>query len=398
MKIVIVCTLYPPYILGGAEISVSLQANGLARQGHQVTVITTADKDECKEEDGVTVYRIRNKNIYWRYPQRDKNLLRKTVWHFIDIYNVAYLEPLRNILQKIRPDIINTSNLCGISVVAWRVARQLRIPTVHTLRDYYLLCPQQTMAKHGVACAKPCMVCKSFSYWKRQISQEVGAVVGISDFILQEHLRYGYFQNAKIRTVIPNSLPRRNEIPDQKKNHTVGYLGRLSPEKGIEMLCDAFLKSKHGNYRLLIAGDGNAQYVSNLKRLYEGPSLSFVGKVEAWRFLNNIDLLVVPSLWNEPFGRVVIESYAAHRPVLVTARGGLRELVEEGLGRTFDPQNPETLETSLNEFFTGNACIQEDRFEHVLEKYTEQRLIKSYLDLYQQLTVSVKGLERGKNE
>ena len=88
MKICIVCTLYPPYILGGAEISTALLAQGLVRSGHEVTVITTGQTDSKEIIEGVMVYRLKNKNIYWRYPQRDKPLAKKMLWHFFDIYNI----------------------------------------------------------------------------------------------------------------------------------------------------------------------------------------------------------------------------------------------------------------------------------------------------------------------
>ena len=90
MKIVIICTLYPPYILGGAEISISLLAKGLVAQGNEVAVITTGNSYKEEILDGVHVYRIKNRNIYWRYPQREKSILRKSLWHLIDIYNPLY--------------------------------------------------------------------------------------------------------------------------------------------------------------------------------------------------------------------------------------------------------------------------------------------------------------------
>ena len=60
MRIAIICTLYPPYVLGGAEISTSLLAKGLANKGHEVTVITTGNKQKEEIVDGIRVYRVKN--------------------------------------------------------------------------------------------------------------------------------------------------------------------------------------------------------------------------------------------------------------------------------------------------------------------------------------------------
>ena len=81
MKIALIATLYPPYILGGAEHSTALLAKQWQAMGHEVLVITTALSDMHEVMDGVRVERIANKNIYWRFPQRDKPILRKALWH-----------------------------------------------------------------------------------------------------------------------------------------------------------------------------------------------------------------------------------------------------------------------------------------------------------------------------
>ncbi|WP_413702352.1 glycosyltransferase [Psychromonas sp. KJ10-10] len=57
--------------------------------------------------------------------------------------------------------------------------------------------------------------------------------------------------------------------------------------------------------------------------------MHFIGHTEPAHFFNSIDLLIVPSDWDEPFGRVVVESYSHSTPVLVSNRGGLVELVED---------------------------------------------------------------------
>lgn len=393
MKITIVCTLYPPHVLGGAEISTSLLAEGLAARGHEVSVITTGLEEEETMMNGVRVYRLKNSNVYWRFPQRNKPLVKTLLWHVIDIYNIAYKKRLRGLLRKIKPDIVHTNNLCGLSCVVWEIARDLCVPIAHTLRDYYLLCPQQAMQKGSEPCKTQCNVCKCFSVVRKRMSRKVDAVVGISDYILQEHLNHGYFTNAALRRVIPNSVKpsgvkRKEEVLPRNSRNTIGYIGRLSPEKGIELMIEAFIKARVHDSKLLIAGSGNKKYMDQLHERYERDDVSFLGKRDADDFLSKVDLLVVPSLWKEPFGRVVIEAYNNHVPVLLANNGGLPELAEEGISRVFDTESVNPLASLLGAYLKGELSFDESRFDDAVRKYTEEAVVGSYLKLYLDLKSS----------
>lgn len=385
MKIVIICTLYPPYILGGAEISISLLAKGLVAQGNEVAVITTGNSYKEEVLDGVHVYRIKNRNIYWRYPQREKSILRKSLWHLIDIYNPLYEADIKKILCSFQPDVINTSNLCGLSTMVWDIAHKLNIPIVHTLRDYYLLCPQQTMIKGTQSCEKQCLICRSYSAVKKKMSQKVDALVGISDFIREKHIRFGYFRNAKIVKTIPNSVDFL-QVNSKEATYCIGYIGRLSPEKGIEFMIDAFMESKLSKqYKILIAGTGNKSYVDSLKTKYALPQVVFVGKQKQMDFFRQIDLLVVPSLWDEPFGRVVIEAYASHCPVFMSDNGGLKELQVDGISWCFNTNNCKNLVSLFDSYTTNSITVEYTKFNQEIQKYTESRVTESYMGILKKI-------------
>ena len=387
MKITIVCTLYPPYVLGGAEISTFLLAKGLVKSGHEVSVITISDKDEIEQCEGITVYRVKSRNIYWRYPQREKPLVEKILWHLIDIYNLGYRSKIHQLISDISPHIIHTGNLCGLSCIIWHIAKKFQIPIVHTLRDYYLLCPQQSMIKEARSCDRQCLVCYSYSLAKKMLSQHVDAVVGISNFILNRHLQFSDFKNASYRCVIPNSIVKL-PIIQKSKQFRIGYIGRLSPEKGIELMVEAFMKSNHQGYQLVIAGEGNKQYVARLKDKFQLESVHFIGKSNPLDFFNLIDLLIVPSLWDEPFGRVVIESYVFHIPVLIADNGGLSELHKLGVSKLFSTESFEPLQKLLNEYFSGDLTFDESIFDVIINRYTEEKIVSAYNELYQKLLLN----------
>lgn len=389
MKIVIICTLYPPYILGGAEISISLLAKGLVAQGNKVAVITTGNSYKEEVLDGVHVYRIKNRNIYWRYPQREKSILRKSLWHLIDIYNPLYEADIKKILCSFQPDVINTSNLCGLSTMVWNIAHKLNIPIVHTLRDYYLLCPQQTMIKGTQSCEKQCLICRSYSAVKKKMSQKVDALVGISDFIREKHIRFGYFRNAKIIETIPNSVGSI-QVKSINPTHCIGYIGRLSPEKGIEFMIESFMRSDISKqYKLLIAGMGNNRYVNYLKAKYTISQVAFIGKQKQTDFFKQIDLLVVPSLWDEPFGRVVIEAYASHCPVFMSKNGGLKELQVDGISWCFNTYDNKDLMSLFDGFYNNKIVVDKSLFDKEIEKYSDAKVIESYLDVFKKVSINI---------
>lgn len=384
MKVCIVCTLYPPYINGGAEISTRYLAMGIKKMGHDIHIITSGKEDKIEYIDNIKVYRLKNQNIYWRYPQRDKPLWKKAIWHIIDSYIPLYNKKIFNILQIEKPDIIHTGNLCGLSCYIWDIAKSLNIPTVHTLRDYALICPQQTMLKGNNSCNKQCLGCKFYSIKKKKLSSKVNAVVGISNFILKKHIDCGYFNNTCVLDTIPNSVPQL-KIKQTRGNSIIGFIGRLSPEKGIELLIDAFLASANNMHKLIIAGKGNISYVNKIKEYSNDKRISFIGEQRVEEFLNSIDLLVVPSLWNEPFGRVVIEAYSAHCPVLVARNGGLAELVENNMSYSFSTKDKEELKNLLNSFFNKNLNFKKDNYPNTILKYSEEEMVNRYIEIYKQL-------------
>ncbi|WP_308375856.1 glycosyltransferase, partial [Serratia marcescens] len=152
MKIMVVNTLYAPYSVGGAEISVQILCEELAKQGHQVRVITLCDKKkrELTTIKSVDVVYLPLKNIYWPFNAKKQSALKRFLWHFVDNYNFFMRASFRKEVLGFKPDVIHTNNLAGFSVAIWSVAHALGIGIVHTSRDYYLLDPNTTLNRNGI--------------------------------------------------------------------------------------------------------------------------------------------------------------------------------------------------------------------------------------------------------
>src|SRR5690606_27119957 len=131
-------------------------------------------------------------------------------------------------------------------------------------------------------------------------------------------------------------------------NHANGrvkflYMGRIEKTKGVQPLLETFRQVPEAE--LTLAGtihDENIQ--QQLDRGQFPSNIQFVGYVDPDEEIPKHDVLIVPSLWNEPFGRVVIEAYAHGKPVIGSNRGGITELIKDGLtGFLFEPADPNSL-------------------------------------------------------
>lgn len=117
---------------------------------------------------------------------------------------------------------------------------------------------------------------------------------------------------------------------------TLGYLGRLSEDKGLLVLCEAMrqLQDRHpGAFRLLVAGE--SRFVAPDEAGRVDAALRAVGAdLRGWmptdRFFESVDLAVFPSLWDEPFGLVVSEAMSARRAFVISDAGALPEVAGEG--------------------------------------------------------------------
>lgn len=389
MRVLIVNTLYAPHAFGGAEESIRVLAEALAARGETVSVVSTAPSPlASREQGGVRCHYVPLRNFYWPFDGRSRHNLKKIAFKTRDLHNPPMIRAVDDLLAAERPDVVHTNNLAGFSIGVWAAARRRGLPVVHTLRDYALLCPLTTMYKNGAPCAKLCGSCALFSSNKRRQSRKVASVVGNSHAILKRHLDNGCFAGVPRRHVIfngcppaPAGTPRRDGEPRR-----FGYLGRLSPEKGVGRLCEAFARLPPGEDAVLaIAGTGTSAYEQELRATHTTGRIVFRGHQNREAFLREIDVLVVPSLWPEPLARVVFEAYAHGVPVVVADRGGLPEaVVHEHTGLVYDASSTTDLTLAL-----GRLARERALFEHVRAQaakaaaaFAPERVAERYASAY----------------
>ena len=350
MRILFINSLYAPDIGGGAEIILQRTVEGLQQRGHSVAVLATTDRPglQLAEVNRVKVYRAGLLNCYWHFMAQRPGRLTRFAWHWRDRYNADMREYVERVMELEQPELVVCHNLTGWSVSAWDQIAQADCPIVQVLHDFYLLCPASTMFRKGKNCQRRCTTCTRLRSHHAQQSEQVGAVVGVSRFMLDTLQAQGYFKNAR-GYVVHNASPftpasrEQPRAPVDTAPLRFGYLGTLSTNKGLEWLIDQF---QHLPFKatLQIAGRGQPSDEKRFRAMVTSPDISFVGFQRPEHFYRQIDVAIVPSLWNEPFGMVAVEACAHSLPVIASRMGGLTEIIQEPLnGLLCSPDDPDSL-------------------------------------------------------
>ena len=182
-------------------------------------------------------------------------------------------------------------------------------------------------------------------------------------------------------------------IGAQVEGLRVGYLGRLFETKGLESLIDAVIHGPHDSSRLIIAGSGESAYEQSLRaRCAVAPGrVTFLGDVPPRALFEQIDVLAVPSLWHEPFGRVAIEANAWGIPVVASRRGGLPEIVEHGVtGSLFDPDDAGELTRLLGDLNPEQCQAMRTVCLQSAHQYLPEVIAGKYETLYRQVIDSAR--------
>lgn len=390
MKVALVSSSYHPYYKGGGEHSVKVLAEQLAAKGVDIFVITAFHRAQTETINGVKVYRVRHPNVYWSYESERQPGYKKLAWHLAEGYNVRVAAAVTPILKQEKPDLLHIRNTEDFSPYVAKVARSLNIPVVVTLNSCTWLCPRGTMFRNGRNCPRQCVSCKTITYPKRRLSRYVNAVVGVSRFMIDVHTRYHYFPEATRQTIYTSVAPTPRAFPAaQSPTLRFGYLGRVHPIKGVAEIIRAFRAASPPRAQLYVAGDGPADYEAYCRTLAEGcDDIVFLGKSTPDEFYPQVDVVIVNSLVNEAFPRVLVEAYAYGRPVIAAQTGGTPEMVvAEQTGWTHDPFQPEQLEAIIKKVarlsLTELQQMQENIvafLRHHLPDDTDQ-----YLTLYRTL-------------
>lgn len=289
---------------------------------------------------------------------RNENLLLKLTQPFRMIWNPSSRKALIQKLKDFEPDLVIVHNVMPVgSFAVYHTLLQYGVPFmnyIHNFRPFSVngycwagghLAPEglklnywpevQAGAWRGSRLltgwyALILRLSHALGLWKK-----IPAWVAISHFMAEKFIQGG-IEPSKIHVLhhFGPILAPLSVVPLSKQPIFL-FLGRLSQEKGIEVLVKAWgiYKSGGGTGRLIVAGDGPlSSWLKEQTLKVEG--LEAVGRIDGAEkqfHLDSCHALVVPSIWWEPFGLVVLEAYSMGKPVIAFRSGGLSELVLPGI-------------------------------------------------------------------
>jgi glycosyltransferase involved in cell wall biosynthesis len=357
MHVLLVSSLYNPYILGGAEIVVEQLAKGLVKKGHRVTVVSTcghAERESESLQDGVNVVRFFPSNLWWLYESSEarRSLPKRVVWRVRDAWNEAAGKCFGRILDRAAPDLVHTHYIKGLSPSVWREARMRSLPIVHTAHGYELICVFGSLWRGGeTSCLSRCLPCLLHGQWYCRQARMVDAFCSPSRFLLQQHkaagVRASCFELVRNGTTKPSVIVQRTASSSPMR---FLYLGQLVSHKGIKVLLDSVAKLQGISFVLDIAGKGPLESsvreaaMSDSRIRFHG----FVQGPQKQRLLAACDVLLFPSVWVENAPVAIAEAFANGLPVVASDLGASPEFVQHDLnGLLFPPGDESALAACL---------------------------------------------------
>jgi glycosyltransferase involved in cell wall biosynthesis len=380
-------------VVGGAEIFVRRLVESLVASGDSVEVIRAASLPDQQMEtsNNVDVYSASVKNIYLPFTEHRSAPIRG-VWHAVeDWQQSAKLVAAR--IEAFRPDVLHSNNLSGLTAAVWKAAAEQHIPIIHTLHDYYLTCPRCSRFSNGHTCTHTCFSCKILTVNRRIATKYLGAVVGVSQRILDIHTELGLFADTPLRRVIRHASalgPIASASPRPANVLTLGFIGRLTEEKGIYNLVEAVARLPPNSVRLVIAGYASAETKQRVQALAPQAQITLLGFVAPEEFYRQIDVVVIPPIWEEPGPIVVADAQAARKPFLGTHFGGIPEAVAKGAVGWLTAPDPDSLAESIRQLISRpeEVAAMVEKLASTTSPYTFPSVVAEYRKLFEEVKQS----------
>ena len=316
---------------------------------------------------------------------------------------------MERIIADHKPDIVHLNNIHHqLTPSILEPAAKRNIPIVWTLHDYILTCPDHNHLRDGAICTK-CADgnnyhaiinrCKKGSYGASLLAalestyynpDKLWSMVYkficpsrfMADFLIDSGFPPGRVTN------IPNFLPPVTTEP-RGQNYFL-YFGRLSVEKGVDILLEAMSIIQMG--RLIIAGDGPDKETLKTKVVSMGlTNVEFMGSKtpqSIMELLSDCLSVIAPSIWLENFPYTVMESMASGKPVIGSKIGGIPELIEHGKnGLLFEPGNAVQLAEFMDLLYSDNELASRMGMagkQKADDLYTPEIHYKALMKLYDQ--------------
>ncbi len=405
MNILFLSAQYPPDSKGGGEISTHLIARGLIAIGHTVQVVTSRDRAQDYEQDGVPVRALplglRGKPLFERMQSRRATKILRANIPDLDTYDIIHAHDFRSALML----------------------SELNMPqAVVTARDYAQISGCTNNIQYSGNIDPGCQGTGEF--WRCHRVHEASLArrpFRIWQYVFNRKYRREAFRSFRHQIFISHTQKEYiKKFQDISRQHTgviynpidqeyvstpiekglegnVLYIGRVEMYKGVKLLLQAWrnVARQVPNARLTIVGNG-AQY-KEYERLAATWGLhyqvSFQQHVPYHRLRGMIDeseVVVSPHVWVEPFGRGVVEGMARGKTVIAANIGGPAEIIQSGkTGMLFERGSKGDLEKALIDALAMNRFDKKEigtaAQKFVRDNLTMEKIAKIHEEFYKEV-------------
>ena len=406
MRILYTTHQFLPEYSSGTEILTCSTAREMRRRGHESFILTGfPPRGESGAKRLSDRYEFEGLDVDRFFCSQSPPWIRNRMES--EYHDPVFSGYFRKKLERIRPDIVHFYHLQRLSAEAIEVCAQLKIPTVFTATDFWIFCPtNQLLYPDGSICNGPyedaancvrhltalsqgplvrailerigdpflktlirCVkypqlpeishisyVCAILArkLRMRKLMGKVNRILVATDFMREKFLEFG-LQEDKITKlafgVEPGESPANSREKGKEEELRIGFIGTFYFHKGAHILLEAVRmlpRELPVSIKLYGAPEQFPEYVAKLKTLAGSDRrIAFRGtfpKEEIGKVLDEMDILVVPSLWHENTPLVIHAAQAASVPVAGSNVGGVNEIIQDGVnGFLFERGNVEEL-------------------------------------------------------
>ncbi len=372
---------------GGGTILPRQIAKELVRRGNRVSVIYTPSKNlpdkpayylEQSEDDGVQLFAVYNRPALFydvNHPERE-------------ISDPKMRELVGGIIAELKPDIIHYHSFLNFSMGVAKDVHEAGIPSVYTSHNYWPLCPRMYLFDDKLnLCSGPsadgskCAACVKNNDQKdgyaaraeegrRMLGEYVDRHLAVSNRVKELFVANGHREDRiHVLQQQPETADRiwrtvgvkREIVEDLNRPLRIGFIGSLLLQKGVHLLVQALQAFSRERLEGFVFGGGPEPVVKWLKTLDKKNLVTFTGKYELNELpdlLKKIDVMVVPSVWEDCAPLVVSEGLAARLPVIGARMGGIPDFIEEGTtGFLFSYNDVQELAQKIGGFISDRKLL-----------------------------------------
>ena len=406
------------YQFGGSETYFFNLRKALIRSGHEIIDFSMQNEDNLPSKYSKYFVSKVNYNTIGTFVDKLKTIGRI-------VYSFEAKRKIKELIEDTKPDIVHLHNFYHqISPSILSVFKKYNIPVVMTAHDYKILCPNYRMFTNNKACER----CKKFRYYNvvrhkciknsrlasivvmvemylhrwclKSYRKNIDMLIAPSEFMREKFISWGWNESRIVH--LPNFVDTKEieeNITQSEKQDYALYFGRLSHEKGVDVLIRAMSLVK-SDIKLKIAGNGpkREEYKRLVKRLKIEDKVEFLGYKSGeslYGIVAKSRFTVMPSIVYENNPLAVIESYALGKAVIGAKIGGIPELVvHKETGLIFRPQDNQNLATKMDYAWNNEVEMEkmgEKGMIHIKKELTVKKHLKRILAIYKHVSNNEKN-------